>query len=57
MDDLHDEWVDQNSIDDRYAEDVAAIRASIEDLKNGERGTTAGEHSARWRREFGVIEQ
>ena len=57
MDDLHDEWVAQNSIDDRYAEDVAAIRASIEHFKNGERDTIAGEHAARLRREFGVIEQ
>jgi hypothetical protein len=33
------------------------VQASIEDFKNGERGTIAGEHSAQLRREFGLDSQ
>jgi hypothetical protein len=37
-----------------YAEDVAAINASIDDFMNGKRGTPAGEHSQKLHREFGL---
>jgi hypothetical protein len=57
MDEVFDQWRAENPSDEQYAENVAAIRASIQDIKNGERGTIAGEHSAQLRREFGVSGQ
>lgn len=56
IDELFDQWRAENPSDEQYAENVAAIQASIEDFKNGERGTIAREHSAQLRREFGVGE-
>ena len=46
IDELFDQWRAENPSDEQYAENVAAIQASIQDFKNGERGTIAGEHSA-----------
>src|SRR5687767_11721104 len=54
IDELFDLWRAENPSDEQYAENVAAIQASIQDFKNGERGTLAGEHSSQLRREFGV---
>jgi hypothetical protein len=54
IDELFDQWRAENPSDAQYAENVAAIRASIQDFKNGERGTPAGEHSAQLRRDFGI---
>ena len=54
IDELFDQWRVENPSDEQYAENVAAIQASIQDYKNGERGTIAGEHSAQLRREFGL---
>ena len=54
IDELFDQWRMENPSDEQYADNVAAIQASIQDFKNGERGTIAGEHSAQLRREFGV---
>jgi hypothetical protein len=51
---LFDLWMLQNASTDDYAENVAAINASIGDFLNGDRGTPAGEHSRELRREFGV---
>lgn len=51
---LFDLWMLQNATTDDYAENVAAINASISDYLNGSRGTPAGEHSTELRREFGV---
>ena len=34
------------AFDELFAENVAAVQASIHDFKAGERGTIAGEHSA-----------
>ena len=56
IDELFDQWRAENPSDEQYTENVAAIRASIQDFQNGERGTIAGEHSAQLRREFGVGE-
>lgn len=56
IDELFDQWRGENPSDELYAENVAAIQASIQDFKRGERGTVAGEHSAQLRREFGVDE-
>ena len=52
IDELFDQWRTENPSDEHYAENVAAIRASIVDFKNGEWGTIAGEHSAELRRTF-----
>jgi hypothetical protein len=54
IDELFDQWRAENPTDEQYAENVAAINASIHDYKSGERGTLAGEHSAELRREFGL---
>ena len=54
IDELFDQWRAENPSDEQYSENVAAINASIQDFKNGERGTIAGEHSAHLRRKFGV---
>ena len=51
--DLFDLWLLQNANREDFAENVAAINASYEDFKRGDRGSAAGEHSARLRREFG----
>jgi hypothetical protein len=53
IDELFDQWRLENPSDDQYAENVAAVRASIEDFKSGKHGTIAGEHSAEVRRKFG----
>ena len=57
IDELFDQWRAENPSDEQYAENVAAIQASIQDYKNGERGTLAGEHSAELRREFGLASE
>jgi hypothetical protein len=57
IDELFDQWRIENPSDEQYAENVAAIQASIRDFKAGERGTIAGEHSAQVRREFGAAGQ
>ena len=54
---LFDLWVLENPSDADYAEDAAAINASIQDFLHGERGTPAGEHSEELRKEFGVPEE
>jgi hypothetical protein len=46
LDELFDLWRHENPSGEAYAENVAAIAASIEDFKRGERGTPAGEDSA-----------
>jgi hypothetical protein len=57
IDALFDQWRAENPSDDQYAEDVAAINASIQDFQSGERGTIAGEHSAQLRRNFGAADR
>jgi hypothetical protein len=57
LDELFDLWRHDNPSDALYAENVAAIAASIEDFKRGERGTVAGSHSAELRRDFGVADE
>lgn len=52
IDELFDQWRAENPSPSQHAENVAAIQASFQDLKNGERGSIAGEHSAELRREF-----
>jgi len=57
IDELFDQWRAENPSDALYAENVAAINASIQDFNHGERGTVAGEHSHQLRREFGIGEE
>jgi hypothetical protein len=57
IDELFDQWRAENPSDEQYAENVAAVNASIQDFKNGERGSVAGEHSAQLRRKFGVADE
>jgi hypothetical protein len=54
IDELFDQWRIENPSDEQLAENVAAVQASIDDFKVGDRGKLAGEHSAQLRREFGV---
>lgn len=54
---LFDLWMLQNPSDEAYAENVAAVNASINDFMGGERGTPAGEHSQELRAEFGIGNQ
>jgi hypothetical protein len=54
IDELFDQWRMENPSREAYAENVAALEASIQDFKAGERGTVAGEHSDQLRREFGL---
>ena len=53
LDELFDLWRSQNPAKDLYAENVAAVNAAIQDYRDGDRGTCAGEHSEQLRREFG----
>jgi hypothetical protein len=55
LEELFDRWRFTNLSAEDYANDVAAIAASIDDFKRGERGTIAGEHSDELRRKFGLL--
>jgi hypothetical protein len=50
IDELFDQWRVENPSDELYAENVAEVRASIQDFKAGKRGTIVGEHSRQLRR-------
>ncbi len=54
IDELFDAWRLENPMPDEYAENVAAVNASIEDFKNGERGSPAGDHSSELRRQYNI---
>ena len=54
---LFDQWRIENPSDEQYAENVAAIQASIADFKAGERGTIAGAHSAELRQTYRPLGQ
>jgi hypothetical protein len=43
VDELYDQWRYQNLTPDELAENVAAIQASIDDMKNGHPGRDASE--------------
>lgn len=57
LQELFDLWMLENATDADYAENVAAVNASINDYLNGERGTLAGGHSQQLREEFGLSEE
>jgi len=54
IDELFDQWRFENPTPAQFEESVAAIRASIQDFKNGIRGSLAGEHSAKLRSDLGT---
>lgn len=47
---LFELWRLENPSDELYAENVAAVSDAIDDFRNGDRGTPAGEHSEHLRR-------
>ena len=53
LDELFDLWRSQNPDNDLYAESIAAVNAAIQDYRDGDRGTCAGERSEQLRRELG----
>lgn len=54
LDELFDLWRSENPSDELDAENVAAVNVAIRDFQNGDRGTPAGEHSDKLRREFDI---
>lgn len=57
IDELFDQWRAENPSDELYQENVAAIKASIADFKNGDLGTIAGLDSSELRRQYGLPDQ
>ena len=57
IDELFDQWRLENPSETLYAENVAAINASLREFQNGERGTVAGQHSDDLRHEFGLSQE
>lgn len=57
LSDLFDHWLIENPNDRVYADNVAAVQASIEDFKRGERGRPAGETSRELRREYSITDE
>ena len=53
IEELFDQWQIENPSNEQYVENVAAIRAAIDDFQRGERGTIAGSHSNSLRRDLG----
>ena len=51
-----DLWRVSHPQEDQAAEDLAAVYASIEDFKRGERGRPAGQTTRELRAEFGIEE-
>ena len=57
LDELFELWRLENPPDELYAENVAAVASAIDDFRNGDRGTPAGEHSEQLRRTYGLDDQ
>lgn len=57
IDELFDQWRAENPSNEQFAENVAAVRTSIEDFKAGDRGTAVGEHSTHLRRQVGLSDK
>jgi len=57
LEELFDLWRIENPSEAMHSENIAAIAASIDDFKKGERGAPAGEHSAQLRGEFGLADK
>ena len=56
LSELFDLWMLENPADADFADNIAAINASIIDFMKGERGTPAGEHSRELREQHGLSE-
>ncbi len=56
LSELFDLWMLENPTDAGFADNIAAINASINDFMKGERGTPAGEHSRELREQYGLSE-
>lgn len=54
VDELYDRWRFENQTPDEYADNVAAIQASIDDMRNGVRGRDAGEVIRELRSELNI---
>ncbi len=54
IDELYDMWRRENPDPAAYAENVAAVRGSIDDFKKGDRGQPAGEVSRELRENLGA---
>jgi len=54
LDEMFDLWRAENPSDALYAENVTALKAAIEDFRQGDRGTPAGEHSDALRRSLDI---
>lgn len=54
LDQLYDEWRRQRPHDAQHAENVAAVAASLEDFRRGERGAPAGALSRDLRAKLGA---
>ena len=57
LSELFDQWLIENPNEEEYAENVAAVQASIEDFKRGERGRPAGQISQELRREYTITDE
>jgi len=44
LDELFDLWRIQNPTDAEYRENVAAVKAALDDVRNGDRGTPLEDH-------------
>ncbi len=54
LDELYDAWRFEHLNSQDLEENLSAVRASLADFENGEKGTPAGVHSQQLRREFGI---
>jgi hypothetical protein len=57
LDELFELWRLEHPSDELYAENVAAVGGAINDFRNGDRGSPAGEHSEHLRRTYGLDDQ
>ena len=54
IDELYEQWRLENPSSEQQANDLAAVYASLEDFKQGERGRRTGETTQRLREELRV---
>jgi hypothetical protein len=56
MDELYDLWRSQHPSSEELLESVAAVRAALADMNNGDKGIPAEEHLARLRSKYKLAE-
>ncbi|MFO0944681.1 MAG: hypothetical protein U1D30_01850 [Planctomycetota bacterium] len=54
LDELFDLWRSRHPGEMAFMENVAAIEHALREHESGDRGTPAGEHSAKIRKDFGI---